>query len=721
MRWQRIAQLAIVLFVFGFVILVAVSMRRQSAATPAQAKPSAEVPTGATFVNRGPCEIEQYEGKRLIFELKCGTHTTFGDRDQLAGGVRVLTVRNGKELVINAQEAEILRKGTELVNATFKKNVWLTTAGGVDVKSEEASYVEAEGIVKLDGPVAFRKGRMTGSGIGATYDRNREVLWILEKSQIKVAADKNGTGGIDGEADTAGMARAEHYMRLTRNARLTGEGRTMAADEIIITLTEDDERVQMTQLRGNSRITGGSGGPQSMTAQDIDLMYAEDGRTLQNANLMQRASVQMAGAGRKRIAGNVINIALAPDGSTVTNLSATENVQVDLPAEPKIPAKRIRAATLIAVGAPDAGLRNATFTGKVEYRETQAAARNVPAIDRTATSDSLVIDTKPGLGAIEKADFRGNVTFTDGPDLTGEGPHALYYLDRGRIEILSTQGYPGKPPRINDGKISVNAATVAFTLSTRELQADTKVKSTILAKQNRGRGQQQSKMPSMMKQDQPINVTSNRLHYLGSTSKATYSGNVTMWQDTEDKDGATIKGDALIIDDKTGDLTMTGNAVTNFTLEDTDKKTGEKKKSPTIGKADTFEYNDERRLATYTGNAQFRGPQGNLTAALIQVTLKTDTNEVDRLEAWAQGGIVTVKETLRLVTGTHLTYTAANDTYLMIGTPVVFTEEDKGRCSEGRGGALKFVRGAEAGNWTLDGRGPAMGATKQVACPGAKR
>ena len=727
MRWQRIAQTVIAILVVGFIGLVITSMRRQAAVTPPPAKTSPQAPKGAVIYNPGACKFDHFEGTppRKVVEITCGKHTAYGDgRVNLADGVRVVTHRNDKELIVNSREADFKQKGAEfdLENVTFKQDVWLRTESGLDVKADEATYAKSDGMLKIPGPVVFRKGRMSGSGVGATYDQNREVLWILAKAHIEVAAGKDGKGALEGDADTAGMARADHYMRLTGKAEVTGEGRRMNADEIVITLTEDDERVQMTQLRGNSRISGGTGGPQSMTAQDIDLMYAEDGRTLQNANLMQRASVQLAGAGRKRIAGNVINIALAPDGTTVTNLSATENVQLDLPAEPKVPAKRIRAATLQAIGAPDAGLRNATFTGKVEYRETQAAARNVPAIDRTARSDSLVIDTKPGLGALEKADFRGNVTFVDAPDITGEGPQAIYAIDKSRIEILSTDSYPGPAPRVSDGKISVTARTVAFTLGTRELAADTKVKSTVLARQDRGRGQQASRTPSMLKQGEPINITANRLQYLGATGRATYSGNVSMWQDLPDGDGAHLKGDTLIVDDKTGNLEVKGNAVTAFTLEDTDKTTGQKKKSKTTGKADHFEYDDAKRIALYTGNAQFDSPQqGNLTAPRIQVTMKTATNEVERLEAWAQGKIVTVKESLRTVTGIHLTYTAANDTYVMVGTPVIVIEEQNGSCQKGTGSSLTFVRGTEFGNWTLAGLGTARGNVTAVPCTGVKR
>ena len=58
---------------------------------------------------------------------------------------------------------------------------------------------------------------MTGSGVGATYDQNREVLWILAKAKIDVAPDKDGQGGLEAVTATAiGLARAEHYIRARR-------------------------------------------------------------------------------------------------------------------------------------------------------------------------------------------------------------------------------------------------------------------------------------------------------------------------------------------------------------------------------------------------------------------------------------------------------------------------------------------------------------------------
>ena len=73
---------------------------------------------------------------------------------------------------------------------------------------------------------------------------------------------------------------------------------------------------------------------------------------------------------------------MAPDGATVTNLVANENVQVDLPPDGDMPARRIRSASLLATGATGAGIQAATFSGDVEFRESRARARGKLAGDR---------------------------------------------------------------------------------------------------------------------------------------------------------------------------------------------------------------------------------------------------------------------------------------------------------------------------------------------------
>lgn len=713
MRWQRIAQAAIALFVIGFIAVLVTTLRRETAAPPPQqAAPPRQMPEAAVE-NPGGCEAVNAAASGRVFSIKCGKHFTFPDgRQKFTDGVEVTINRGGKDFVVHAREADVTPKEDLIDKAVFKGDVRFTGEGGLAVKSEEASYSDNDGIVNIPGPVEFTKGRMKGSGVGATYDRTREVLWLLEQARIKVEANpKTGQGGVEGTAGAIGLARADHFVRLLRDAHLSGEGRIVQADDLVIRLTPDDERIQSMELRGNSRITGGSGGPQAMTARDMDLNYGEDGRTLQNAHLTDNAVVQLTGG--KRIAGNVIDITLGPDGSSVTNLTATERVQVDLPAEGAAPAKRIKSTALIAHGAPGTGLQSATFTGGVEYREMRAARGKVAPSERTSRSDSLIVNTKPGLGAVERADFRGNVTFVDG-DLEAKAPHAVYHVDRDRVDLMPGEGLPGPSPQVVDSRLSVSARTISFAIGTREMNADTKVRSTVVPQKKGKPGEASSKLPSMLDADEPVYVTANRLAYKGSGSSAIYSGLAQMWQGND----TTIKADTITVDDKTGNLTATGGATTLFTFEELDKKTNTRKRMQTTGSAETFTYDDARRVATYTGNAHIVGPQGDVTGQRIELFTRTGANELERAEAYGPGLIVI--EGNRRATGTHLTYTAANDRYLMVGTPVEIIEAKNGACTRTLGGSATFNRQTEAASVQGNDRFPAE--TKSVTCPpGMKR
>ena len=63
----------------------------------------------------------------------------------------------------------------------------------------EGTFNDKTGMLEVPGPVTFTRGRMTGTGTGATYDRNRDVLWLLADAQITVTADETGGGALRGD------------------------------------------------------------------------------------------------------------------------------------------------------------------------------------------------------------------------------------------------------------------------------------------------------------------------------------------------------------------------------------------------------------------------------------------------------------------------------------------------------------------------------------------
>lgn len=702
MRWQKFARMAIAAVVIVFAGVVFVALRKPRTAAVAGVEPARTERPDGTAIFKGPIDTTYTKPDgTLAFSVKAQDQVIYPDgRNLLKNATLTLPDRGGRTVRISGQEMDFVPGGdNQIAAAKVTGDVELETSDGLTVTSAAATYDGKSTVLTIPGDVEFTKGRMKGSGVGATYDQTREVLWLLDRAAIRVTPDEKGGGGLEATAKSAGLARAEHYIRLTGNAHVVGDGRTLDAQEITVQLTPDDRLIQHMALRGQSRITSAATGTApGMTANDIDLTFGADGRAMQQARLMENAVVQLAGGdGVRRIAARTIDLGMAPDGSTVTALNATEKVQVDLPAAAAAPAKQINATTLAAGGTT--GIETATFAGGVTYREMRPAARGSATEARTGRSQQLIVETEPGLGAIKRADFRGNVRIVDG-QTTAEGQWAIYRVAENTFDLAPSAGDPGPPPTVSDERVRVNARTISVDPSSRKLHAETDVRSSLQPARRAsettgpdGRGKTDpaprgGKVPAVLKQDQPVIVTSNTLDYDGAAGAATYTGDAKLFQDR-----TSIYGDTIIVDDKSGNLTARGHVRTVMFFDETDAKTGKTQPVRTDAAGDTLVYDEAKRLATYTSGpsakAHIVGTQGDVTAQRIELFLKAGGNELDRAEADRD---VTVKEGPRVATGQHLTYTPANETYVMKGAPVEIEERTPATCRVTVGTVVTFRR-----------------------------
>ena len=696
MRWQQIARLAIAAFVIVFAAIVVRELRRPGPVAPTvETTPRIDPGTIAEVGRLSHRRTDDRTGK-IQLDVDAEGSLVYPDGRRVYKNATVtLPDRGGHTLTITGAETELVtpEEGAgEVSTIRMRGGVRLASDDGLVVTSSEATFDEKSGMLTIPGEVQFTRGRMTGSGVGATYDRGRDVLWLLDRARVEVKPGEAGAGALTATAKAAGLARAEHYVRLTEEARVTTEGRSLAAREITIQLTPDDSAVQHVALRGDSRITGAaaSGAAESMSAQDIDLTYAADGRSLQHARLMERASVQLGegAAPGRQVAGRTIELGLAPDGTTVTTLNASERVQLDLPAAAGTPARRITSHTLTGSGA--AGIETATFSGDVLYRELRPPpARGAPAApERTGRSERLHVQTAPGLGAIQQADFRGQVRITDGAT-SAEGPRAIYRVAQDSFEIMPSAGDAGPAPMVNDGRVLVNARTIQFTMGTRKLRAETDVRSSLQPSGRKGQaGTDARRLPAMLDGDEPVNVTANALEYDGATATAVYTGDARLFQ------GHTqIQADTIVVDDRHANLRARGHVRTVMFFDEASARTGTKTLVQTTATGDAMLYEDAKRVATYTtgptAKAHIVGTQGDVTAERIELFLKPGANELERAEA---DGKVVVKEGPRTGTGAHLTYTPADERYVMTGTPVEIEEKDAKTCRVTVGTTVTFRR-----------------------------
>jgi LPS export ABC transporter protein LptC len=681
-KWQRWARLLVAIFAIGFTVMVALAIKRRAPAAPAvpgRTDPNAiiESTTGRVMkFNRAREDVTVEYEKQSTY--KDGTTRFLGVKviSQERNGNRTFTV-TGKEGIVGQNESTI----------TINGNVMFMASDGLIVRSEQATYTEGDGMVQVPGPVEFARKRLSGSSVGMTYDKNQDVLVLLDQARVLIASDKSGGGATEVISPTATVARRDKYFRFERGVKVLRGGQIIEADNGLARLKDDEEHLESVELRGNSRITeskAGAGALQALSGRDMDLKYGADGETLEHALIVGDAVLQIAGPQGmpgSRITANMLDMALAPDGTTPVALKARDAVELTFPADPGGPTRIIKAASLDARGEPSKGLTHAQFTGEADYRERGE-------LPRAAKAEAMEFALKPGMSSIEEATFTRNVRFSQEGGLFATAAAGRYVLDKGSLELQGSE--PGAlRPHITNEQIDVDANRIDVILAGPIMKATGDVKSVLQPARKDARTKD-VKMPSMLKGDKPVNITATDLDYDGTLSKARYQGKPRLWQgDT------TIQGDQLTIDNKKGDLLVSGSAATSTMLEQGDKTKKPRDRARSIGKANDFKYEESSRRATYSGDAHLSGPQGDMTADKIELYLKPSGDEIDRAEAY---GNLTLREQNRKTTGERLTYTTGNETYVISGLPVTILDQCD-RPTEGQ--TLTFVQATDTVN--IDG------------------
>jgi LPS export ABC transporter protein LptC len=681
MRWQQAAKVVMVLVAVGVCIAVVLTIRRRSPAdrlaplvrTDPRAVVESTAGTSARFKSG-------HEDVRVEYQRQL----TYEDGSTKLVGVKISTDDrgDGRSFVVTGKEGEV---GKDESVVMLNGDVQLVEKDGFTARTVHASYDNRDGIVRAPGPVEFFHGRLSGSGQGMTYDKNTDTLVILDQAIVHMAPDPEGNGAADVKSGSATFARREQIVRFERVVHILRDNQIIDADNGTAHLTQNEEHIESLELHGNATIAGTNtmaGGLKGLNGQDVTLTYAPDGETLQRATISGSSSIQIAGEAKqapREIVANTVDITLGPDGSTPMALVARDAVQLTLPADPAAGAvaRTVKASTLDADGEAGRGLTKARFAGNVDYREKGAA------VDRDARSARLEVGLKNGLSAFEQAAFSGTVRFAD-PKFFGTAAAVKYVVDAGSLDLSGTE--PAiLVPHVATDQITVDAARIEVVLDGPKVNATGSVKSVLEPPKKSDKpgdkpaagASTETKIPSMFKQDQPVRVTSASLKYDGATSKGIYEGTAQLWQaDTS------VRGDTITIDSRTGDMTASGSVVTTTVLEqlDKDRKT---ERVRNMGASKDFKYEDAKRLATYIGEVHLNGPSGDIVAEKFEAFLKESGNELERAEAYDTSNSLTLREQGRKTTGTHLTYTSADELYVVTGLPTTIVDqcnrETKGR------------------------------------------
>ncbi len=674
--WQKRAQLALAAVAVGVIGVVGYTLRpRDVRVAP---PPVDRLDPTATVETRG-ADLIQLKGDRQDLRIESQGQVTYETGDTKLMGVRIsIDNRAGRNYVITAREARV---GKDQASFDVTGDVKLETTDGLIAFANQASYTSAEKIVHAPGPVRFTRGRMSGAGIGFSYDEQRDTLWLLDQADVQVAPDGAGAS----MAVTAGafeFARTDRYMRFERNMHMDRDGQIIDAGEAVVTLFPDRDEPDLIELRGDSRVSGaGLGALQSMAARDMNLDYGDDGRSLQQATLIGQGSLQLRGTGGaagQRLGGDLLDVALAPDGS-VTSLSSRDNVVVALPGARDTAARTIKSSLLIATGGAK-GLSLMKFQEGVTY--TEAATRTQGA--RVARARSLDAALDPASGGLSEATFIGGFTFTDGP-LVAASHQARYQIAAGTLALSGREGTV--VPRIQDESVTIDADALEITLSPRKMAAAGRVRSVLQPPRKPAAGESAGKRPGLLGDKEPVSVLAEALVYDESARRAEYKG--TAKEQVRLLQGQTqITADALTIDESKGDLIANGKVLTTLAIIRRDAVAGTPS-APTIARAGSFTYTDQSRRAVYQTLAQLDGETGNLHADKIEIGLAAGENSLSQLDAT---GTVKAIVDKRTVTGARLTYVPVDEKYVVTGAPVTMIDAD---CQELSGKTLTFFKASD--------------------------
>jgi LPS export ABC transporter protein LptC len=688
--WQKRARLFVLAVAVGVIAVVFSTTRRREALPPAT--PVERGDLSATIESQGAFLV-QIKGEKETVRVEAEKQYSYPDGSIRLINAKVTSVRQGETFVSTSAEARV---GENQTNLDMKGNVVITSSNGLEAKGDSATYSQSEGMMRGPGPVTFTRGRMSGSGVDFTYDETRDILGLSDQTHVILAPEKKGGEVTDITSGASVLARTDKFMSFERAVHIVRGTQVIDADSALGEFTESQEHLTSLELTGSARIETPNPKPgelKLMTGDVINLTYYEDTDVLQSATVSGGAALRIAaqkGSVESVLHADNIEIGMAPDGTTLTSLTARDHVVFDLSTIDGQPAKKVISSSLVASGEAGKGLTVASFTEGVEYSEIGGT----PPVKRTVTSRTLDTSLKGGLGQIQEATFIGSARFRDWTgSMQAAGSTMRYNMDTGQVALTGATGEP--VPRVVNDQIQVDATNIDMNVEGSKMRAygeSRRVQSIMFPAKPGAKGA--ARTPGLMKPDQPVQGVSRELNYTGGENGTIeLTGTVMLVQG--EKSETQIKGEKIVIDGKTGNLLAEGSVISQMVVQDLNPATKAREATRSTGYGQRMQYDDALRTVTYTTKAHLVGPQGDLTAETIVLTLGKNGQDIERLEA---SGEARMQEVDRITHGDHLTYDAAKEEYTVVGKGKLvrtFRRTEEG-CRRSEGSLMRYVRGSDS-------------------------
>jgi len=317
--------------------------------------------------------------------------------------------------------------------------------------------------------------------------------------------------------------------------------------------------------------------------------------------------------------------------------------------------------------------------------------------DRVSTSDSVDAAFFP-QGGIESITQKGNVTYSDNQPAEKRveaWANAGRYTPADHILVLTGS------PRVANGGMATTADAIRINRATGEALAEGDVKSTYSELKEQPDG-------ALLAASSPIHVTAHRMTANNSPAGlATYTGSARLWQDANVIEAPSIQFDR---DHRSVVAEGTSARPAQTVLVQIEKPAASKpdtqpaaktvslgRSSPITITAKRLTYVDSDRKVHYEGGVLARGTDFTASSRTADVYLlphsqtagKQALSAPGRLDRMVAQGEVIIQQPNRRAQGQTLTYTAADDKFVLTGGPPSIFDAEQGKIT---GVSLTFFR-----------------------------
>jgi lipopolysaccharide export system protein LptA len=332
--------------------------------------------------------------------------------------------------------------------------------------------------------------------------------------------------------------------------------------------------------------------------------------------------------------------------------------------------------------------------GAPEVRITNAS-RDEP--DRVSTSDSVDAALLP-QGGIESITQKGNVIYSDNQPAEKRvqaWANAGHYTPADHILVLTGS------PRVANGGMATTADAIRINRATGEALAEGDVKSTYSELKEQPDG-------ALLAASSPIHVTAHRMTANNSPAAvATYTGSARLWQDANVIEAPSIEFDrdhrSVVAEGTSAKPAQTvlvqieKPPASNSDAQPAAKTSSLGRSSPITITAKRLTYVDSDRKVHYEGGVLARGADFTASSRTADVYLlphsqtagKQTLSTPGRLDRMVAQGDVMIQQTNRHAQGQTLTYTAADDKFVLTGGPPSIFDAEQGKIT---GVSLTFFR-----------------------------